>query len=112
MNNKIIGTKPLYVSLAQRREVRRQQLESQIAQRNQIRLQQAAAAGIPGGYLNGPMYYPPNAGAYPPQGGRGILGYRPQPSMLVNLGPKWLLLTSRQSCPAMLRIARLLIRRT
>lgn len=85
MNNKIIGTKPLYVSLAQRREVRRQQLESQIAQRDQIRLQQAAAAGIPGGYINGPMYYPPNAGAYPPQqGGRGILGY-PQPGMLVNL---------------------------
>jgi len=90
MNNKIIGTKPLYVSLAQRREVRRQQLESQIAQRNQIRLQQAAAAGIPGGYINvnGPMYYPPNAGAYPPQGGRGILGYPPQPGMLVDLRPK------------------------
>jgi len=81
MNNKIIGTKPLYVSLAQRREVRRQQLESQIAQRDQIRLQQAAAAGIPGGYINGPpMFYPPpNAGAYPPQGGRGIIGYS-QPS--------------------------------
>jgi polyadenylate-binding protein len=28
MNNKMIGSKPLYVSLAQRREVRRQQLES------------------------------------------------------------------------------------
>ncbi|KAL1944460.1 hypothetical protein VTO73DRAFT_2890 [Trametes versicolor] len=54
MNNKMIGTKPLYVSLAQRREVRRQQLESQIAQRNQIRMQQAAATGIPGGYINGP----------------------------------------------------------
>jgi len=80
MNNKIIGTKPLYVSLAQRREVRRQQLESQIAQRNQIRLQQAAAAGLPGGYINGPMYYPPGPGAYPPQGGRGIIGY-PQPAM-------------------------------
>jgi polyadenylate-binding protein len=75
MNNKIIGTKPLYVSLAQRREVRRQQLESQIAQRNQIRLQQAAAAGLSGGYINGPMYYPPGPGAYPPQGGRGMMGY-------------------------------------
>jgi polyadenylate-binding protein len=85
MNNKIIGTKPLYVSLAQRREVRRQQLESQIAQRNQIRLQQAAAAGIPGGYLGGPMYYPPGPGAYPPQGGRGIMGYS-QPGMLLSLG--------------------------
>jgi polyadenylate-binding protein len=73
MNNKMIGSKPLYVSLAQRREVRRQQLESQIAQRNQIRMQQAAAAGMPGGYMNGPMYYPPGPG-YPPQG-RGMMGY-------------------------------------
>lgn len=74
MNNKMIGAKPLYVSLAQRREVRRQQLESQIAQRNQIRMQQAAAAGMPG-YMNGPMYYPAGPGGYPPQGGRGMMGY-------------------------------------
>jgi len=79
MNNKMIGSKPLYVSLAQRREVRRQQLESQIAQRNQIRMQQAAAAGMPGGYLNGPMYYPPGPG-FPPQG-RGMMGYG-QPGMM------------------------------
>eukprot|EP00914_Ancora_sagittata_P023166 GHVO01045889.1.p1 GENE.GHVO01045889.1~~GHVO01045889.1.p1 ORF type:complete len:677 (+),score=84.94 GHVO01045889.1:185-2215(+) len=79
MNNKMIGSKPLYVSLAQRREVRRQQLESQIAQRNQIRMQQAAAAGMPGGYINGPMYYPPGP-AFPPQG-RGIMGYG-QPGMM------------------------------
>ncbi|KAI0831334.1 hypothetical protein BC628DRAFT_1353259 [Trametes gibbosa] len=82
MNNKMIGSKPLYVSLAQRREVRRQQLESQIAQRNQIRMQQAAATGIPSGYLNGPsMYYPPGPGAYPPPGGRSMMGYG-QPGML------------------------------
>lgn len=80
MNNKMIGSKPLYVSLAQRREVRRQQLESQIAQRNQIRMQQAAAAGLPGGYINGPMYYPPGPGGFPPQG-RGMMGYG-QPGML------------------------------
>ncbi|KAG6900846.1 Protein phosphatase PP2A regulatory subunit B [Termitomyces sp. T159_Od127] len=79
MNNKIIGTKPLYVSLAQRREVRRQQLESQIAQRNHIRAQQAAAAGISGGYINGPMYYPPAGPAFPQ--GRGMMGY-PQPGMM------------------------------
>lgn len=63
MNNKMIGSKPLYVSLAQRREVRRQQLESQIAQRNQIRMQQAAAAG-----MGGPFYYPPGGAPFPPQG--------------------------------------------
>jgi polyadenylate-binding protein len=80
MNNKMIGSKPLYVSLAQRREVRRQQLESQIAQRNQIRMQQAAAAGMPGGYINGPMYYPPGPGQFPPQG-RGMMGYG-QPGMM------------------------------
>jgi polyadenylate-binding protein len=97
MNNKMIGTKPLYVSLAQRREVRRQQLESQIAQRNQIRLQQAAAAGIPGSYINGPMYYPPGPGAYPPQGGRGM-GY-PQLGMFLHLG------SSSGSSNAMLRYA-------
>lgn len=81
MNNKMLGTKPLYVSLAQRRDVRRQQLESQIAQRNQIRMQQAAATGIPAGYMNGPMYYPPGPGGFPPQGGRGMVGYG-QPGML------------------------------
>lgn len=81
MNNKMIGSKPLYVSLAQRREVRRQQLESQIAQRNQIRMQQAAASGLAGGYINGPLYYPPGPGGFPPQGGRGMMGYG-QPGML------------------------------
>jgi len=64
MNNKMIGSKPLYVSLAQRREVRRQQLESQIAQRNQIRMQQAAAAGG----MPAPYYYPPTGPGFPPQG--------------------------------------------
>lgn len=81
MNNKMIGSKPLYVSLAQRKDVRRQQLESQIAQRNQLRMQQAAA--MPGGYLNGPMYYPPGPGGFPPQS-RGMMGPYggPQPGML------------------------------
>lgn len=80
MNNKMIGSKPLYVSLAQRREVRRQQLESQIAQRNQIRMQQAAAAGMPApGYINGPLYYPA-PGSFPPQG-RNMMGYG-QPGMM------------------------------
>ncbi|KAG6894913.1 Protein phosphatase PP2A regulatory subunit B, partial [Termitomyces sp. T159_Od127] len=77
MNNKMLGSKPLYVSMAQRREVRKQQLESQIAQRNHIRAQQAAAAV--GGYINGPMYYPPAPG-FPPQG-RGIVTYG-QPGLM------------------------------
>lgn len=81
MNNKMVGSKPLYVSLAQRRDVRRQQLEGQIAQRNQIRMQQAAVANM-GGYMNGPMYFPPGPGGYPPQGQRGMMGYPPQPGMM------------------------------
>jgi polyadenylate-binding protein len=80
MNNKMVGSKPLYVSLAQRRDIRRQQLEGMIVQR-QIRLQQAAAAGIPAGYLNGPIYYPPGPGSFPPQG-RNMVGYPPQPGMI------------------------------
>jgi polyadenylate-binding protein len=54
-------TTSLYVSLIQRHEIRKQQLESQIAQRNQIRMQPDAAAGLPARFLNGPMYYPPDA---------------------------------------------------
>lgn len=37
MNGKMIGQKPIYVALAQRKEQRRQQLEAQHAQRNQYR---------------------------------------------------------------------------
>jgi len=85
MNNKMIGSKPLYVSLAQRRDVRRQQLESQIAQRNHMRMHQVVANGMnPGGpYLNGPMYYPgPGAYGGPPGAPRGVMGYPPQPNLV------------------------------
>lgn len=59
MNGKMLENKPLYVTLAQRKEDRRQQLEAQIMQQNQIRLQQqAAAAGLPAGYPGQPLYYP------------------------------------------------------
>lgn len=84
LNGKMLGSKPLYVSLAQRKEQRRQQLESQIAQRNHLRLQQAAASGMPvPGYMGGPqMYYPgPQGYAPPPPGARPGMGY-PQPGMM------------------------------
>ncbi|KAI7885547.1 polyadenylate binding protein [Lichtheimia hyalospora FSU 10163] len=62
-NGRMIGSKPIYVALAQRKEVRRNQLEAQMAQRNQLRMQQAVP--IPGapGYMppGAPMFYaPPN----------------------------------------------------
>lgn len=75
MNGKMLGSKPLYVSLAQRKDVRKQQLEAQMSQRAQMRSQQIAAAGIPGapyGAPAAPMYYGGGA-AYPPQGGRGMM---------------------------------------
>ncbi|KAH9820797.1 hypothetical protein DFH28DRAFT_884255 [Melampsora americana] len=70
MNGKMLGSKPLYVSLAQRKDVRKQQLEAQMSQRAQMRSQQIAAAGIPGAPYGAPpnqMYYG-GAAAYPPPG--------------------------------------------
>ncbi|KAJ5579258.1 Polyadenylate-binding protein cytoplasmic and nuclear [Penicillium hetheringtonii] len=83
MNQRMVNGKPLYVALAQRKDVRRSQLEASIQARNTIRQQQAAAAagmpqpymqpapgmvmaGIPGGR---PGQYP---GGFPQQGGRGM----------------------------------------
>ncbi len=63
----MLDNRPLYVALAQRKDVRRQQLEAQIMQRNQLRLQQQAAAqGM--GYPGPGMYYP-QPGAFPGQPG-------------------------------------------
>ncbi|TXT15762.1 hypothetical protein VHUM_00265 [Vanrija humicola] len=87
MNGKMIGTKPLYVSLAQKKEVRRQALESQMQQRNAQRLQYAAANGMggPQGYMQAaPMYYPPmgpyGAPMMPVRGG--VVGYPGAPPMM------------------------------
>ena len=43
-HGKMVMEKPLYVALAQRKDVRKGQLEASIQARNQVRLQQAAAA--------------------------------------------------------------------
>jgi polyadenylate-binding protein len=40
MNGKMIGSKPIYVALAQRKEARRSQLEAQRNQHSQMRMQQ------------------------------------------------------------------------
>jgi len=88
LNGKMIGNKPLYVSLAQPKDVRQQQLSAQVAQREQMRSQQLAASGIaqmPGYNMPGaPMPY----GAYPggpggfPQQGRGGPGFPMQNGMM------------------------------
>ncbi|KAI9183267.1 Protein phosphatase PP2A regulatory subunit B [Blastocladiella emersonii ATCC 22665] len=73
MNGRMLGSKPLYVALAQRKEQRRAQLEAQHAQRAQIppfRMGQPGAMLPPGAmYPGAPMYFP---GAHGPQ--RGFFG--------------------------------------
>ncbi|ORZ34900.1 hypothetical protein BCR44DRAFT_1461486 [Catenaria anguillulae PL171] len=82
MNQKILGTKPLYVALAQRKDQRRAQLEAQYAQRqqaNMYRMGPGAAPMLPPGAMfpahPHPMYFPP--GAVPP--GAAGRPFYPQP---------------------------------
>ncbi|KAG5916791.1 Protein phosphatase PP2A regulatory subunit B [Claviceps africana] len=79
MNQRMINGKPLYVALAQRKDVRKSQLEASIQARNQLRMQQAAAAaGMPQQYMQPPVFYGQQPG-FMPQGGRGM--HFPQPAM-------------------------------
>jgi len=81
MNGKMLGTKPIYVALAQRKELRRAQLEAQHAIRaNGIRMQQQAQAS---GMTGSPMYAPgtpvfyggPRGGGFVYQGVPGRPGF-------------------------------------
>ncbi|KAF4504729.1 hypothetical protein G6O67_008138 [Ophiocordyceps sinensis] len=81
MNQRMINGKPLYVALAQRKDVRKNQLEASIQARNQLRMQQAAAAaGMPQQYMQPPVFYAPGQQpGFIPQAGRGMPF--PQPGM-------------------------------
>jgi polyadenylate-binding protein len=100
MNQQLFYGKPLYVALAQRKEVRRSTLEAQINARTQERMRhQVAQAGMPGQFIPGAgpqsMFYPGAPGFMPPPVGRGMppqyMGqppvqqrgqqWRPQPGM-------------------------------
>jgi len=63
MNGKIVGTKPLYVGLAQRKDVRRAQLEQQFNQRPKIPVVPGGRIPAPGAPMYGangaPMFYAP-----------------------------------------------------
>ncbi|CCC09889.1 unnamed protein product [Sordaria macrospora k-hell] len=74
MNQRMVDGKPLYVALAQRKDVRKSQLEASIQARNQLRMQQAAAqAGMPQQYMQAPVYYAgQQPGFMPAPGGRGV----------------------------------------
>ncbi|KAK4958997.1 Protein phosphatase PP2A regulatory subunit B [Elasticomyces elasticus] len=62
LNQKMIHGKPLYVALAQRKEVRKGQLEASISARNQMRMQQQATAGgvVPPQFMQPQMFMGPN----------------------------------------------------
>lgn len=92
MNQQMVNGKPLYVALAQRKDVRKSQLEASIQARNNLRIQQQVAVqGMPPqGYIVPPMYYGgPNQQQFmqPPAGGRGMPGYPPQGAIIPN-GPQ------------------------
>ncbi|KAL8908134.1 MAG: hypothetical protein Q9171_005577 [Xanthocarpia ochracea] len=87
-NQKMVNGKPLYVALAQRKDVRKNQLEASIQQRNQIRMQQAAAAaGMPQQQFMQPaMFYGPGQqpGMMGPNAaGRGGMPFTAQQGMML-----------------------------
>lgn len=102
MNQRMVNGKPLYVALAQRKDVRKSQLEASIQARNQIRMQQAAAAaGLPQQFMQAPMLYgpgqqpsfmPPNAGGrgmpFPTQQGMGNPAQGGRPGQYPNFPPQ------------------------
>ena len=79
LNQKMVHAKPLYVALAQRKEVRKTQLEASIQARNQFRMQQQPAAGAipPQGFGMQPqMFMGPNGQPMMmPGGGRGQMPF-------------------------------------
>src|SRR5262249_12849213 len=77
MNQKMVDGKPLYVALAQRKDVRKSQLEATIQARNHMRIQQAAALGPMGQqpFMQPGMIFPPGQAAYFPPGGRGQMPF-------------------------------------
>jgi len=111
MNGQILGTKPLYVALAQRKDVRKAQLEAQHAQRAKMR--QAPQMGMfPAG---APVFYP-QPGQMPPQAGgfvypqqmipRGPWRAGPQPQQGGYIPPHYVMNVPRHQQPGGQRGAR------
>src|ERR1700753_1316931 len=84
-NQKMINGKPLYVALAQRKDVRKSQLEASIQARNTLRQQQqAAAAGMPQAYMQPTVFYGPAGQQFlPPGAQRGGMPFPGQPGMVI-----------------------------
>lgn len=86
MNQRMVLGKPLYVALAQRKDVRRSQLEQQIQARNQMRMQNAAANGGIPGQLFPPLFYGQQQGFFPPNGRANGPFPGPNPQMMMPRG--------------------------
>lgn len=85
MNQKMVNGKPLYVALAQRKDVRKNQLEQSMQARATLRQQQAAGmAGMPQGFMQNPVFYGPGQqpGYLPANAPRGAMPYA-QPGMVI-----------------------------
>lgn len=84
MNQRMVNGKPLYVALAQRKDIRRNQLEASIQARNTIRQQQAAAAaGMPQPFMQPAVFYGPGQQNFMPNAGqRGGMPFQ-QPGMVM-----------------------------
>lgn len=82
MNQKMVNGKPLYVALAQRKDVRKSQLEASIQARNTLRQQQSAASAAMGGAYPQMMYGMPGQQFMPPGGQRGV-PFPGQPGMMM-----------------------------
>lgn len=88
-HSKMVHGKPLYVAIAQRKDVRKTQLESSLQARNQIRMQQAAAAaGMPQQqYMQPTMFFGPGQqpGMLPPNAaGRAGMPFGAQQGMMMS----------------------------
>ncbi|KAF7505443.1 Protein phosphatase PP2A regulatory subunit B [Endocarpon pusillum] len=85
MNQKMVNGKPLYVALAQRKDVRKNQLEQSMQARATLRQQQAAGmAGMPQGFIQNPVFYGPGQqpGYLPTNAPRGAIPFA-QPGMVI-----------------------------
>jgi polyadenylate-binding protein len=94
MNGKMIGAKPIYVALAQRKDQRKAQLEAQHMRANGVRMQQGGVPMYPGAVfypqpmMRGPNYvYPPGVARGAPFMGPGRAPYQGVPGYRVPVPP-------------------------